>query len=350
MSSTLPPSAVIAGPKVRFELGGCKRVTSERLRALPMAVDELVSGSLVMSGAAQQPQGFLVRVKRLRGAEPLPELVVEAPQLSAGKRRRVGVAPATLRLVDSVGAGQWSFQEGLPSDWSKAASAASASSAAERRQPREVRNGAPPWASWQAGVGGATPVLQEAARRVVAGAAGEAVQLVDVEAANASAPAPAPVPAAAMLSGFLIDGQPLIATPSPVVPASSSEAPLEEDGDFVWDVYAPSDGVFAAPGDGSAALLRLAAPFLEEEDMSELEDFGDIDDDSSDAGSSSPTLRWGGAAGDAGSAARACRAGGFPGGHSGRWGGGGSSSDEDAAWDDDPAPNHHSGRWVDVLD
>mmetsp|Transcript_115119 Transcript_115119/g.298492 ORF Transcript_115119/g.298492 Transcript_115119/m.298492 type:complete len:301 (-) Transcript_115119:7-909(-) len=287
------------------------------------------------------PQGFLVRVKRPRDVEPLPELLVEASHF--GKRRRVGVASAALRLVDSVSAGQWTFHEGLPPDLSKAASAVSAASsgasAVERHRPREVRKRA--------------PVLQEAARRVVAGSSGEAVQLVDVEVTAAAVTAPAPKP---VLSGFLIDGQPLVATPCPVAApaaAGAAEAPSEEDGDYVWDVYAASDFSLGAGVDGSSALLRLSAPLTAEDDdddddLSELEDFGDIDDDSSDdAGSSCGG--GGGAGGNAGSAAQSCIASkGFRG--LGSWGGGESSSDEDEAWLQDPVPRRQGGHWVNELD
>lgn len=131
-----------------------------------------------------------------------------------------------------------------------------------------------------------------------------------------------------LLSGFLIDGQPLM---SSSCPEPTSAPPPADDGGFVWDVYAVAEDVGCAMWDitgTGCGLVRLSAPLVQGTDGtddSEVEDIGDIDDSSdSSSGSCRP-----GAIGRPRPGARRRRA--------------DSSSDED--WEAD-----RGAGWVNALD
>eukprot|EP00930_Biecheleria_cincta_P102295 TRINITY_DN93988_c0_g1_i1.p1 TRINITY_DN93988_c0_g1~~TRINITY_DN93988_c0_g1_i1.p1 ORF type:complete len:258 (-),score=52.77 TRINITY_DN93988_c0_g1_i1:43-816(-) len=217
---------------------------------------------------------LLVRVKRRRDEEPLPEIILEGPRTRT-KHFRPDASAAALRLVDSIGSRQWPDEESsLPASWFRAAADAS-----------WLPSGIKPYSSLQAESASESaaaagsfwhqlhsrPELYETSRRSVEGSAGEMVQLIDVE---------RPMPEASQqhrpLTGFTIDGMELLATPCSVAP---TRLPGQSAGDFVWDVYAVSDSpaMFAS----SASLQLGDCPSLEDDDA--LEDLDDIDD-SSDAG------------------------------------------------------------------
>mmetsp|Transcript_10313 Transcript_10313/g.27505 ORF Transcript_10313/g.27505 Transcript_10313/m.27505 type:complete len:262 (-) Transcript_10313:63-848(-) len=235
--------------------------------------------------AAHETQ-VLVRVKRPRDAEPVPELVVEAPT-GRSKRSRGDASAAALRLVDSVPYG--SDDDGLPLSLLRAASQA------QWPLPPLPQRPAPDWRPLPAAQ---ASLFQESRRRVVEGCrAGELVQLIDVEletepksllsqggwgeeAAEAEHAPPFP-PAAPTV--FTIGGMAMVATPTPAAPARSPHG--GSGGDYVWDIYALSERApehAAAEMPGCGGLVRLAAPFFDEgEDWS---DFDDIDDSQSDGG------------------------------------------------------------------
>ncbi|CAK0882769.1 unnamed protein product [Prorocentrum cordatum] len=244
-------------------------------------------GSLHASAAGREaPGGVLLRVKRRRSAEALPEIVAEVPdEHGAGptKRPRTGAASTTtLRLIDSVEPDQWSFELGLPASWLQWASGGRAAPEVELPWPP----GEPPPAGASlvcqnsARRAGAGAALQEVGRRLVAGgAAGAPLQLVDVEMARQAVPAPPPA--------FTVGGLPLLAeaVDGPPAAAASAEPPGGSDEDFLWDVYAPSDaqpeGLGGAFGRGPGARVLLAAPLQGDEDLEDLED---IDDSQSSSG------------------------------------------------------------------
>lgn len=247
-----------------------------------------------MAVTAASEARVLVRVKRRRDEEPLPEIVVEAPPASS-KRSRADAAAAALRLVDSVPSGGWPSEDGggLPLSWFRAAADATWGPAARDRQEQ-----LPPAAfAPQAACGSS---LREARRQVVAGALGEPVHLIDVEQRSMQVDRPRPPPQVVAPSIFTLDGQEMVATP-----AQAAVAPAvapgwggggggflhgmddEEDdmgGDFVWDVYALSGGPPFASSSLGGASVRLSAPVFDlDEDA--LEDLDDIDDSQSDDGS-----------------------------------------------------------------
>eukprot|EP00931_Biecheleriopsis_adriatica_P073428 TRINITY_DN47710_c0_g1_i1.p1 TRINITY_DN47710_c0_g1~~TRINITY_DN47710_c0_g1_i1.p1 ORF type:complete len:253 (+),score=64.25 TRINITY_DN47710_c0_g1_i1:70-828(+) len=203
---------------------------------------------------------LLVRVKRRRDEEPLPEILVEDPAPradSAAKRLRPDAAAAALRLVDSVGSRQWPDEEdALPASWLRAAAHSTGSTSSV---------GGTFWQKLNA-----LPELHEAGRRLVGGSTGEAVQLIDVErpgGREASGPQ--------LLTGFTIDGVEMFASPCGP-PSSGEDADME---DFVWDVYTLSDD---PPASAASASVRLLEPmFGMDENATALEDLEDIDDSQS---------------------------------------------------------------------
>jgi len=203
----------------------------------------------------------------------VPELLLEVAS-AVGKRRRVGVAAASMRLVDTVASDQWAFQQGLPQTWSQAASSSA---------PRPSKD-----PSWQPSPKflGQEATFREAARRVVVGCSGEAVHLVDVELRSKPTGAKLVAPAAAvgLMSGFLIDGQPMFATSTGEAAPPEHADDDSDDGDFVWDVYAPSETSTGWSCEGFSAYVELNAPIFGEEEWEEVndDDVGDIDDSSSD--------------------------------------------------------------------
>lgn len=220
--------------------------------------------------------GLLVRVKRRLNEEPVPNLVVEVPQ-PTGKRRKLDSTSAQLRLLDTVGVAEWWFESGLPCSWSKAANACADWPVSPGRSSTQDAGRCD-----QGSIEGRK--LREAGRSVVLGNAGEPVQLVDIDATRTSMKETAPTQA---FSGFLIDGQPLVAVPTGA-PEQASTCDEEDDSNFVWDVYAPSEpAVRTDYSDGLHSHVHLNAPLffdVESEDVIE-EDFGDIDDSSSVASS-----------------------------------------------------------------
>eukprot|EP00927_Polykrikos_kofoidii_P050096 TRINITY_DN44034_c0_g1_i1.p1 TRINITY_DN44034_c0_g1~~TRINITY_DN44034_c0_g1_i1.p1 ORF type:complete len:316 (-),score=47.82 TRINITY_DN44034_c0_g1_i1:61-1008(-) len=271
-----------------------------------------------------QSNRMLVRVKRRLDDESIPELIVkDVAQGSETKRLRPDGATLALRLVDSVGCGQWHFDGGLPHTWLRAAADAtwrqlpSAPSAANRNRTASLESAL---AAVGAGDGGVRPVLREVARTSVRCEDLEDVEIVDVEMASAPVegslvksvrramgPAvshydadglryPASHPAAggasvASPSIFTVDGQPLVAvTP----PKQQVEEPLSKrrgcEDDLVWDVYAPSalDDTEWNGGCGAnsrfSALVQLASTACFSDEA--LNDMGDIDDLQSDSASS----------------------------------------------------------------
>lgn len=224
-----------------------------------------------------EPQQFLVRVKRRRNAEPVPELLVQ-PFTVAAKRRR---ADATLRLVDSVGSAGWCFDGGLPANWMQGSSIASETAAHPGGQNSTFDAPCPQ-----------QRVFREASRRIVVGTYGEPVQLVDVEQFWEQPPQRKNL----VSSVFMVDGQALVATPTGLPAGGTQQAEWiapksadNEDEEFVWDVYALSDYALGGPDYGTAAFsarVQLAAPvFEEEEGLEEFEDLEDIDDSQSEGGS-----------------------------------------------------------------
>mmetsp|Transcript_77619 Transcript_77619/g.231278 ORF Transcript_77619/g.231278 Transcript_77619/m.231278 type:complete len:262 (-) Transcript_77619:9-794(-) len=232
-----------------------------------------------MDIAAASDARVIVRVKRLRDEEPLPELVMEAPPVSA-KRSRADAAAAALRLVDSVPSGGWPGGDdgGLPLSWFRAAADATWGPATWEQQERCPPTGPPPTIS--------SSLLREANRQMVTGASGEPVQLIDVEPSSLAAipSRPAQVPAASI---FTLGGQPLVATPTGVAQPPPAAAGCDEDtieGDFVWDVYTLSDCSPKVGHGFGGAHLKLSAPVFDV-DSDALEDLNDIDDSQSEADS-----------------------------------------------------------------
>merc|ERR1712107_181950 len=155
------------------------------------------------------PPPLLVRVKRAREAEPLPQLLVEEPATSSraegAKRQRPSAAAASLRLLDSVPcSSDDAFEDGLPPSWIRAVSEA------------EFRN-------WAASSGNAEPTatvenrpavaFHETCRRTICAGlhispgGGGSVSLIDLEPAAPPPPSRAPPP-------FLVDGQALFVVDS----------------------------------------------------------------------------------------------------------------------------------------
>lgn len=235
---------------------------------------------------------LVVRVKRRREDEPTADLVVEA----TAKRHHMDASSIAMRLVDTVAPGQWSFDEGLPTSWLKAAAHSGTWGEVLRRLPNVD--------SSSYGAERPRPALQEVERRRLPGTCavgGVSVQLIDVEpvshqsqlqwtspmsASMLSAALGAPPPS----SIFTCDGVPLVSSKvvEPQSALGAHERRSDQEGDFVWDVYVPSDTMRGGLDDiyddwpCSSAFVRLAAPAF---DGDEWEDFDDIDDSQSDRGS-----------------------------------------------------------------
>merc|ERR1719324_730711 len=186
---------------------------------------------------------MLVRVKRRRDEDPIPELRIEAP----AKRNRPTASAAALRLVDSVSSAQWDFSEGIPASWLHAAASAEWGAQAPLSQPPRQVNAD-------------EMLLQESRRQMVAAAFGETVQLIDVDRVSMEPEAAAPqqIPS----SIFTIDGQPLVAVSSDASASCSSGYPSNRNSDdmFVWDVYAMSDDTRNQDMSCLSAVVRLMGP------------------------------------------------------------------------------------------
>mmetsp|Transcript_38733 Transcript_38733/g.58419 ORF Transcript_38733/g.58419 Transcript_38733/m.58419 type:complete len:301 (+) Transcript_38733:137-1039(+) len=297
-----------------------------------------------LSDSEAQLPGLLVRVKRARTAAPVPELLLEAPQ-PQGKRRRVAVRapPTSMKLLDSINLEQWHFEAGLPRGWSQAA----CSRAPAPTPPKMGLGEEPPkdpTSTKRQGLEEATPTpaFREAGRQVITGHQGQSLQLLDIESRQRKRQTGAPP---SVLSGFLIDGQPLVATSTgEASPGQDDEDDEDEDGDFVYDIYAPASSssqdmmVSSALDQLSSSALQLDGGFvgsvellrpLDEEGWEDEvigHDFDDIDDSSSDDSAREFTGAWRGRRSD-----------------------GGSSSDGNQdAWDADS--DEPETRWVDAMD
>eukprot|EP00747_Dinoflagellata_sp_TGD_P027823 gnl/TRDRNA2_/TRDRNA2_132844_c0_seq1.p1 gnl/TRDRNA2_/TRDRNA2_132844_c0~~gnl/TRDRNA2_/TRDRNA2_132844_c0_seq1.p1 ORF type:complete len:259 (+),score=44.68 gnl/TRDRNA2_/TRDRNA2_132844_c0_seq1:56-832(+) len=251
---------------------------------------------------------LLIRVKRRRDDEPIPELVVDAP----AKRHQADASAAALRLVDSVACGRWTpEEEGLPLSWLRAAAGAGPWGAPLPSSASRLSGAhAVPPSDW---VSESRPILQEVQRRLLPTATSEhdQVQLIDVENIGKLGQQPSPYGyenASPATSVFTVDGMQMVATPvaqhaggHPTSGQSAAHEECESGADeYVWDIYAPSDCSALTSSEAGhkphlSAFVRLATPLFA---GSALEDLEDIDDSQSSAGESAMDDRWGVSSGD----------------------------------------------------
>lgn len=251
--------------------------SSDRAGSSQTSCVDAVCARTMVIGGTMDDQHLLIRVKRALDAEPIPEIVVEGPRVSA-KRQRPDAAAAALRLVDTVASGQWNLEGGLPTSWLRAASCAAWGAPLAQAPPlAHLANGDVPMSDQR-------PALQEAGRQTVTASLGASIQLIDVEPVPKNAPRAPSQPLT-----FTIDGQELLPVDAehksrqddPAVFSGGCEA---ASGGFLWDVYAPVDSTWNGQleGAGFRTFVRLAAPLLSDEDLDDLEDIDDSQSDMSD--------------------------------------------------------------------
>mmetsp|Transcript_65333 Transcript_65333/g.156178 ORF Transcript_65333/g.156178 Transcript_65333/m.156178 type:complete len:280 (-) Transcript_65333:3-842(-) len=238
-----------------------------------------------MMQMSDAPQ-MVVRVKRPRDSDPVPELLVEPRTRAAGKRTKPSASAVALKLLDSVNCNHWDDfdEEGLPASWLHAA--AEAGSWGNLAHLPSIPLGPGRGEKRATASDGKMPMFRESARQVVRGADGGTVELVDIEPAASAASLPAARPASSI---FTLDGEALVAEESQQMPeeTASSEG-------YVWDVYAlssapPSERLAASDGlFDFSAYVRLTSSAMHGSDVgsSDEEDAGDIDDDSESNASS----------------------------------------------------------------